>query len=64
MDRSALRIALAGLGSMGRNHLRHLVSREDVVLVAVADPVEEARRFALVQAGDEFHAYSYPADMI
>jgi UDP-N-acetylglucosamine 3-dehydrogenase len=33
-----LRVGLAGLGSMGRNHLRHLSAREDCALVAVADP--------------------------
>ena len=33
-----LRVGLAGLGSMGRNHLRHLSTREDCDLVAVADP--------------------------
>jgi len=33
-----MRVGLAGLGSMGRNHLRHLASREDCVLAAVADP--------------------------
>ncbi len=35
---AALRIGLAGLGAMGRNHLRHLASRADCSLVAVADP--------------------------
>ena len=33
-----LRVGLAGLGSMGRNHLRHLSTREDCVLAAVSDP--------------------------
>jgi UDP-N-acetylglucosamine 3-dehydrogenase len=33
-----LRVGLAGLGSMGRNHLRHLSTRQDCDLVAVADP--------------------------
>jgi predicted dehydrogenase len=37
-----LRVGLAGLGSMGRNHLRVLRSRPDVRLVAVADPVPDA----------------------
>jgi UDP-N-acetylglucosamine 3-dehydrogenase len=39
MMETPLRVGLAGLGSMGRNHLRHLVARRDVRLVAVADPV-------------------------
>jgi UDP-N-acetylglucosamine 3-dehydrogenase len=33
-----LRVGLAGLGSMGRNHLRHLSTREGCVLAAIADP--------------------------
>jgi UDP-N-acetylglucosamine 3-dehydrogenase len=37
-----LRIGLAGLGSMGRNHLRVLSTQPDCRLVAVADPVEAA----------------------
>lgn len=39
-----LRVALAGLGTMGRNHVRNIVSRADVALVAVADPEADARR--------------------
>ena len=35
---AALRIGLAGLGAMGRNHFRHLTSRSDCSLVAVGDP--------------------------
>lgn len=33
-----LRVGLAGLGSMGRNHLRHLTSRPDCTLAAIGDP--------------------------
>ena len=36
--RRPLRVGLAGLGMMGRNHLRNLLARDDVTLVAVADP--------------------------
>ena len=42
-----IRIGLAGLGSMGRNHLRVLSARDDVRLAAVADP----DRAALAAAG-------------
>jgi predicted dehydrogenase len=35
---AALRVGLAGLGAMGRNHLRHLASRPDCSLTAVGDP--------------------------
>ena len=38
--RAPLRVGLAGLGSMGQNHLRLLAANPDVKLVAVADPVE------------------------
>jgi len=34
-----LRVGLAGLGSMGRNHLRVLSGRDDLRVTAVADPV-------------------------
>jgi hypothetical protein len=36
----AIRVGLAGLGSMGRNHLRILAGRPDVTLAAVADPID------------------------
>ncbi|HEX5451929.1 MAG TPA: Gfo/Idh/MocA family oxidoreductase [Candidatus Limnocylindrales bacterium] len=45
-----LRVGLAGLGTMGRNHLRNLASRDDVTLAAVADPLEAAQRSAIAQA--------------
>ncbi len=35
--------ASSGLGSMGRNHLRNLSSRDDCVLAAVADPAPRPR---------------------
>lgn len=37
-----LRVGLAGLGSMGRNHLRVLAARADCRIVGLADPVPEA----------------------
>lgn len=47
MSEARLRVGLAGLGTMGRNHLRNLVARDDVRLVAVADPLEGAQTGAL-----------------
>lgn len=47
---SPLRVGLAGLGTMGRNHLRNLLARQDVTLVAVADPDQTARQSAEQQA--------------
>ena len=38
--RAPLQVGLAGLGSIGQNHLRLLNSNPDVRLVALADPVE------------------------
>jgi UDP-N-acetylglucosamine 3-dehydrogenase len=46
-----LRVGLAGLGSMGRNHLRVLAARDDVEIVAVADPDPEALRGAASPPG-------------
>ena len=45
------RFGLAGLGAMGRNHLRILSSRPDIRLVAVADPVPDAVAAAAAQSG-------------
>ena len=44
-------MGLAGLGSMGRNHLRVLVARDDVDVVAIADPDPDALRGAASPAG-------------
>ena len=46
-----LRIGLAGLGTMGRNHLRVIAARPDATLVAVADPVSAALASAVEQVG-------------
>ena len=37
-----LRFGIAGLGTMGRNHLRVVAARSDCRLAAVADPAVEA----------------------
>lgn len=49
-DRS-LRFGLAGLGSMGLNHLRVLSSRSDLDLVAVSDPVDASLDVAVARTG-------------
>ncbi len=46
-----LRVGLAGLGAMGRNHLRNLSSREDAILVAVADQAAELVADAVATTG-------------
>lgn len=46
-----LRVGLAGLGSMGRNHLRHLSAREGCLLAAVADPAPDLVDDAVSKTG-------------
>jgi UDP-N-acetylglucosamine 3-dehydrogenase len=46
-----LRVGLAGLGAMGRNHLRHLSSREGCTLAAVADPAADLLADAVAKTG-------------
>ena len=46
-----IRVGLAGLGSMGRNHLRVLSSMADCSLVAVADPVVATLEAAVSSSG-------------
>ena len=57
-----LRVGLAGLGSMGRNHLRILGGRADIRLVAVADPVDDALTAAM--AGCDAQGFAEPLAMI
>jgi UDP-N-acetylglucosamine 3-dehydrogenase len=46
-----VRFALIGLGTMGRNHLRVLMQRPDVEVVAVADPDRASRARAVALSG-------------
>ncbi len=57
-----LRIGLAGLGSMGRNHLRVISSRPGCRLVAVADPVPAALAAAVEASGAQ--GFAEPLAMI
>jgi len=57
-----LRVGLAGLGSMGRNHLRILAARPDIRLAAVADPVETVLAGAAAQTGAQ--GFAEPLAMI
>jgi UDP-N-acetylglucosamine 3-dehydrogenase len=57
-----LRIGLAGLGSMGRNHLRVLSNRERCRLVAVADPARDSVVLAVDQCGAQ--GFDEPLAMI
>ena len=55
MDGRPLRVAVVGLGMMGRNHLRVWEAAEDVEVVAVADPDPAA--LARVTAGRQLRTY-------
>ncbi len=57
-----LRVGLAGLGSMGRNHLRVLSARTDLVLAAVADPIAATLAAATAQTGAQ--GFDEPLAMI
>jgi predicted dehydrogenase len=57
-----LRVGLAGLGSMGRNHLRILAARDDIRLAAVADPVHATLAGATAQTGAQ--GFAEPLAMI
>jgi UDP-N-acetylglucosamine 3-dehydrogenase len=57
-----LRVGLAGLGSMGRNHLRLLASRTDLRLAAVADPVASTLAEATARTGAQ--GYAEPIAML
>ena len=59
---SPLRLGLAGLGSMGRNHLRVISNHPETTLVAVADPDLSALEAATSQTGAT--GFADPLDMI
>ena len=57
-----LRIGLAGIGSMGRNHLRVISARTDARRVAIADPMADA--LASAAAGTGAQTYDDPLEMV
>ena len=48
---SKLRVAVVGCGGRGRGHMNHLQEFEDIELVAVCDPIAQARNAAGEQFG-------------
>jgi UDP-N-acetylglucosamine 3-dehydrogenase len=50
-DGARLRVGLAGLGTMGRNHLRVISGHPETILAAVADPDAAALEAATAQTG-------------
>jgi UDP-N-acetylglucosamine 3-dehydrogenase len=59
---SRLRLGLAGLGSMGRNHLRVISNHPETELAAVADPDAAALEAAVGQTGAT--GFADPMEMI
>jgi len=57
-----LRLGLAGLGSMGRNHLRVITSNPDTRLAAIADPDAAALDSAVGQTGAA--GFADPLEMV
>lgn len=49
-----MRFAVVGTGMMGCEHIRNLVHMDDVELVAISDPNERSRQWALQACGDRF----------
>ena len=64
IDGRPVRVGLAGLGTMGRNHLRNLVARDDIELVAIADPVAASLEAALATAGPTVRGFRDPRRML
>ena len=57
-----LRLGLAGLGSMGRNHLRNISNHPETTLTAVADPDPSALEAAVAQT--QAQGFADPLEMI
>ncbi len=62
MSSGPFRVGLAGLGSMGRNHLRVVAAHPDCRLVAVADPAAEPLAAAVAATGAQ--GFDEPLAMI
>ena len=50
----SIRYGIIGTGMMGCEHIRNLAAMDDVDIVAVADPNEEPREWAIQSCGDRF----------
>ena len=50
----SIRYGIIGTGMMGCEHIRNLAAMDDVDIVAVADPNEEPREWAIKSCGDRF----------
>lgn len=63
MPQDKLRIAVAGAGAFGREHLASLALRDDVVIAGVADPSAAVTDFALASFGVK-EAFADPVAML
>jgi len=62
VTRAPIAVGVAGLGAMGRNHLRVLNALPAFSVAAIADPLEEA--LDTVEAGDDVARFTSPIEMI
>jgi UDP-N-acetylglucosamine 3-dehydrogenase len=62
VGRRELRIGLAGIGSMGRNHLRVIAAHPAARLVAIADPATEV--LAAASSGSGAQPFAEPLAMV
>lgn len=62
MTAAPIRVGLAGLGAMGRNHLRVVSGHEETRLAAIADPVASTLEAAVAASGAA--GFADPLEMI
>ena len=59
-----IRVAVAGLGAMGRNHLRNLMQMDEAIVAAISDPLQDARDQASAMAGPGARVYDESSAML
>lgn len=57
-SRRPLRVGIAGLGTMGLNHLRTLLARRDTIVTGLADTSEDARRHAAARCTGDVRLFT------
>jgi len=62
----SIRYGIIGTGMMGCEHIRNLLKMDDVDLVAIAEPNEESKQWAINSYGDKFtpHLYDNYRDLL
>ncbi len=61
---SLLRFGIVGAGMMAREHIRNLKLVDDVMVAALADPVESSLRDSIVEIGRETPTYPDATAMV